>query len=179
MMKRLIKVPVQLLCIICSFFVVTASAASEVKGSDTIDSYSFNVKIGNVDADNIISVEGLGIIISVVRQPNENNLLTDLRPGRVELGRIILKKKFSANSMLNDWIERVVKGDVEHYRKNIVITLFGHSGKSEESYIVQKWRLYGCFPVSWALSPLSIGSSELPLELLTVACEQLEEESNL
>ena len=177
--RSLIIISFQLLCISFSFFVVTASAAPEVVSNDIIDSYSFYVIIGNSNADGIISVAGLSIKISINKSRNDKNSLTELSPDRIEFGNITLTKKFSTNSVFNNWIEGMVEGNAEHYRKNIIITLLGYAGTNEGSYTIQRWRLYGCIPKSWRLSPLSMDSIDELTEHLVVACEWLEEESNL
>ena len=73
----------------------------------------------------------------------------------------------------------MVEGNAEHYRKRIIISLLGYGGANESSYTIQRWRLFGCLPISWKLSPLSLDSRKELTEKLVIACEWLEEESKL
>ncbi len=178
-MKKSITISLQIVCTVFSFFVLTASNTTAVLSDNSIDNYSFNVKIGDFDIGSIISVEGLSIGLSVNAFENKNLSVEVLKPARAEVGEITLTKRFIPNSIFNNWIEQTIKGNINHHRKNLTITLVGHSLTKEESHIIQRWKLHGCLPTLWTLSTLSMESDSELTEYLSVACERLEEISNL
>lgn len=178
-MQIIRKYVLLLICVFTSLSLCAVSVPAEDESDIVDEHYSFSVKIGDVDAGYMISIEGIGLDVSIIESPIENSLLTKLKPDRIEPGRITLKKRFLDDSPLNDWIKSVLQGNIEQYRKNMTITLIGHDGGSESSRVVQRWRFYRCFPSSWEMSPFIAGSNNELTEEIVVACEWFEEDSKL
>ena len=125
-MNRIIMIQLQIICFLSSLFVIANVANADFSIDEYINSYSFNVKIGDYDITNIISVEGLGIEMSLVENESKNSQLIELSPGSVKIKQLTLKKRFIPNSFFNNWAEKALAGKSDQYLKNIIITLLGY-----------------------------------------------------
>ena len=154
-----------------TMFIALPTQAAPPGPNDVLAKYSFRLEIEGVDAGQFTSVDGLGIEQEVIEYQNGDDPLIRKRPGRVKYGDVTLTKEFTANSILNDWIENARLGSGDYERKTVGIILQDQAGVD-----IKRWTLFQSFPKSWSLSPLESGNSNSGLlESLVIVFEWFDE----
>ena len=162
---------VTIICLgLCS---IVPSATREIGADSIINSYSFRVEINGVDAGNFERVEGLSITQDVIEYQDEDSSVIRKKPGSIRYGDIILRKGYTAGSVLNNWIElaRVDKSPGVYRKVSIIL----ESNSEEGAVEIKRWNCYGCIPRFWKLSPLRSGGNNMLTEELVIAMEWFEE----
>ena len=137
---------------------------------DPIGNYHFRVEIEGVDAGQFTEVDGLRIEQEVIEYQNGDDPLTRKRPGRVTYGEITLKKEYTSESILNDWIEMARTSNADYTRKNMSIVLFDQNDQE-----IKRWNLFECFPKSWKISSLDGKGNDVLTEEIVIVIERFEE----
>jgi phage tail-like protein len=135
---------------------------------DPIGNYNFRVEIEGVDAGQFASVEGLQVEIEVVEYQSGDDIILRKRPGGARYTNIVLKKGYTANTVLNDWISQANAGD--YSRKSVSIILNDNAGGE-----IKRWNLFEAFPARWTITPLDGMGDEALYEEIEIAYEWFEE----
>lgn len=138
--------------------------------NDDIPKYNFRLEIDGVDAGQFTAVDGLDIEQEVIEYQNGDDPLTRKRPGRVSYGDITLRREYTEDSTLNDWIEAARSGSGDYTRKTISIILEDNQGNE-----INRWNCFECFPRSWKLSSLDGKGNDVLVEEIVIVIEWFEE----
>ena len=147
------------------------SAAPGTGFSDPHTTYLFEVEIDGVIAGRFAEIEGLSIEQEVIEIQEGEDLLIKKRPGHLTYGDITLKREFSSESVLNDWIEQARLGHGDYVRKNMSIKLL--DDKENE---VKRWNCFEAFPRSWKLIPIDGKAGGVLLEEMVIVIDWFEED---
>ncbi|HKZ48222.1 MAG TPA: phage tail protein [Thermoplasmata archaeon] len=138
--------------------------------NDPLPSYRFRVEIEGVEAGQFASVEGLSCETEVIeyREGGDSNMIR-LLPGLTRCGPVTLSKGLTADSVLWDWYNQMVQGDLQ--RRSMSIIVMDYKGNEARRY-----NLFECFPVSYKLGEFDAGNNDkMPLiEKITLAVERIE-----
>ncbi len=135
---------------------------------DPIGNYNFRVEIDGIDAGQFASVEGLQVEIEVVEYQNGDDTILRKRPGSATYTNVVLKKGYTASTVLNDWINEVRNGNYD--RRAVSIVLNDNAGVE-----IKRWNLFEAFPARWTLSLLDGMGDEALYEEIEIAYEWFEE----
>ena len=155
---------------------ICGAARQSEHADDVVSNYSFRVEIDGMDAGYFTSVTGFSIEQEVIEYQDGDNPLTKKRPGRVKYGNITFGKAYCDNSVLNDWIEAARLRNGEYAYKNISIILTDNNTTINNE--IRRWNCFGCFPISWKLTPLNNHpGNDVIYEEMVIATEWFEEVS--
>jgi len=169
MKKR--KIPLLIVLVIIAVLVAAPARRNNDFG-DYVKDYSFRIEINGVDAGRFASVDGFRINQAVIEYQNGDDPVVRKRPGRVRYGDLVLRKGYTTDSTLNDWIEatRITGEDV---RKIVTVVLMDGPTGDE----IRRWNCFECFPKSWKMSGLNSKGKGLITEELIIVMEWFEEVS--
>ena len=149
---------------------IALAARAPLGGRDPLPSFRFRVEIEGVDAGQFASVDGLSCETEVIeyREGGESNTIR-LQPGLTRCGPVTLSKGLTADSVLWDWYNQMVQGDLQ--RRSMSIIVMDYKGNEARRY-----NLFECFPVSYKLGEFDAGNNDkMPLiEKITLAVERIE-----
>lgn len=135
------------------------------KGLDPLGSYNFF--IDGISSGRFRNVEGLQYEIEMIEyRISDQPMLPRFRPGLPKAPRITLKRGYLTNGDLNEWIEKVQKG--EYKRQDASIELRDNTGE-----LVASWDLLRCLPTKWSLSGFDGKSNEVVVEQVELVVEEL------
>jgi phage tail-like protein len=130
---------------------------------------NFRVEIDGVTATSFTEVVGLEAELDVVdyRTGDSPELSVRKLPGLRKYTNITLKRGFTQDASLWDWINNALTGNV--VRASVAITLLD---QAENPVLV--WRLSNAWPCKWTGPTLISKSSEVAIESLEICHEGLE-----
>ena len=133
--------------------------------------FNFRVTFGQ-DEGAFQEVSGLGIEINIAEYRNGNELANaPLKiTGSYKVPDVTFKRGVINDPLLWDWITQMKNGAPEELRK-IDITLL-----AEDRSDVKTWSLLRARPIKWTGPSLVGTGTELAIEELVVACEEITEE---
>jgi phage tail-like protein len=135
---------------------------------------NFLVEMGPYDSSDIraafFRVELPEAVVDEVAYRNGNDKTQDTRkqPGLAKYGHLILKRGLIGSTDLWEWWKMAREGQPSVDR-NISVTLL-----DEERNFVWTWRFRNAFPVSYRVTPLDSGHSDIAVEELTVTFDSME-----
>lgn len=135
---------------------------------DPIGNYNFNVEIEGVEAGQFTSVDGLTMEVEVIEYTTGDETLVRKRPGLVTYRNVILKRGYTATTVLSDWINAVRAGD--YTRKAVSIILNDNAGTE-----IKRWNLFEAFPVRWTVADLDSQDHKALYEEIEISIEWFEE----
>ena len=88
-------------------------------------------------------------------------------PGRVRYGNVVLRRGVSGRLELWEWFEAVASGQLQ--RRDVTVVLH-----DERRNAVQRWLLFGAWPVKYETSALNAKGNEIVIETLVLAVESFD-----
>jgi len=131
--------------------------------------FNFRVEIDGVESAGFRDVElPEGRIEAVAyREGTDMSSVARLLPGRVEWGRLVLRRGFAGNSDLVQWWRALLQGNVD--RRNVSVVLL-----DEQRREVARWNLRRAWPAKLESGSLHALGNEVVIETLELAHEGLE-----
>ena len=131
----------------------------------------FTIELDNGITGFFTEASGLNIDIEVVEITSTNSsgdTTTRKRPGQTNYGDITLKRTLSPDKKFWEWAKSIRDGSLE-YRHGGAIVLHDMSGAE-----IGRWTFLNAWPSKWSASDLDVGSDDLMIEEVTLACEHLQ-----
>jgi phage tail-like protein len=131
--------------------------------------FNFVVRIDGVEVAGFRDAELPEIRIEAVayREGTDTTSAPRLLPGRAEHGRVTLRRGFSGDERLFEWIAELAAGNV--VRRNVSVVLL-----DEERNEVARWNLRRAWPAKWVGPELHALGNEVAIETLELAHEGIE-----
>jgi len=131
--------------------------------------FNFLVEIDGVAAAGFSEVELPEARIDAVayREGDDRTSSARLLPGRVEYGRLVLRRGYAADPALFQWWRAVAEGNLD--RRNVVVILRDQSGQE-----VSRWAFRETLPTKYVGPSLRALGNEVAIETLELACESME-----
>lgn len=101
------------------------------------------------------------------REGTDTTSAARLLPGRVEYGRLVLRRGFAGDATLFQWWQEVLQGNLE--RRNVAVVLL-----DEQRQEVARWLLRRAWPAKWGGPELRGLGNEVVIETLELAHEGIE-----
>jgi phage tail-like protein len=137
--------------------------------NDPYLNFNFRVEIDGVEAAGFSEVHlPEGRIEAVAyREGTDPTSAARLLPGRVEYGRVVLRRGFAGDATLFRWWEEIAQGNLD--RRNVGIILLDEQRKE-----VARWGLRRAWPSKWVGPQLRGLGNEVAIETLELAHEGIE-----
>ncbi|MDX6506192.1 MAG: hypothetical protein QOG06_836 [Gaiellaceae bacterium] len=131
--------------------------------------FNFVVEIDGITAAGFSEADVPEARIEAVayREGTDPTSAARLLPGRVEYGRVVLRRGFAGDAALFQWWREVAQGTIT--RRNVAIVLL-----DEQRQEVARWLLRRAWPSKWAGPQLRALGNEVAIETLELAHEGLE-----
>jgi phage tail-like protein len=138
----------------------------------TSPKYRFRVEIDGLTAGTFLAVTGLGSSIEVVdyREGAEESSPTKKLPGRVSFPNVVLKFGSFEKNQLFEWHAQWLADPAKGTKKVCRITLLDSAAKS-----VRAWQLMNAWPAKWTGPTLDADGNDVPVEILELACDRIEQ----
>jgi phage tail-like protein len=135
---------------------------------DPHPSFRFTVEIDGLASTMFAEVEGLELEVEVIEY-REGGEPTTVRkvPGLTKFPVLTLRRGFTGDRELWDWIHAVAGGQLD--RRNGAIILLDHAGQT-----VARWQFRSAFPRKWYGPTLSAESNEVVMETIELVHEGIE-----
>ncbi len=132
-----------------------------------VPKYHFEVSWG--DATIICSeINGLNSTLDVINYTDGKTSYTTAQPGIQKFDDIVFTKAvFESDEALKEWHDKVVQREDE-YRDVVSVVL-----KNDIAETVMTWSLQNAWADKWEQPDLNSSASEVSIEKLTVACENI------
>jgi phage tail-like protein len=138
--------------------------------NDPYTAFNFLVEIDGVTAAGFSEVSGLSTETDVIEYRNGNEDITVRKlPGLKRFGNIVLKRGLTDNKDLWSWRKTVMDGQTERRSGSIVLL-------NEHREPALRWNFREGWPVKWEGPVLNAKSSEVAIEELVIACEDIQME---
>jgi phage tail-like protein len=131
--------------------------------------YNFVVEIDGIEAAGFRDAELPEARIEAVayREGTDRTSAARLLPGRVEYGRVVLRRGFAGDARLFEWWRDLANGNLD--RRNVSIVLLDE-GRTE----VARWNLRRAWPSRWVGPELHALGNDVAIETLELAHEGIE-----
>lgn len=153
------------------------AAAAALLGGDPLVNYQYSVLATNgvgLEFQGYFSdVSGLEVDISTIEYKTFNHLTgmprTQYIPGRVNPGKVTLKRGMASNTDFWHWCQAVLEGDMELARATVGITLW------RRNYIpIFLYTLFDSWPSKFSIGGLSSSGAEFLVEEVTLVFESID-----
>jgi phage tail-like protein len=136
--------------------------------NDPFTVFNFLVEIDGVPVAGFSECSGLSTENDVIeyRNGNEDNTVRKL-PGLKRFGNIILKRGITEGVELWEWRKTVMDGKTERRSGSIVLL-------DEARNPAVRWNFREGWPMKWEGPALNAKSSEVAIEELVIACEDIQ-----
>jgi phage tail-like protein len=135
------------------------------KTQDPIGNYNFVVD--GISSGIFSNVEGLSYEVEMIEYRDaENPSQVRFRPGLPKASRVTLKRGFITGVDMNQWIEKISRGEYE--RKDGLIQLQDNAGN-----VVASWDLLRCMPAKWSLSGFEGKGTGIVVESIELVVEEI------
>lgn len=143
------------------------------EGQRPIDiAFLFRVRAEGSVIGDFQAVEGFQRTVEIFEyQEGGRNTGQHVLPGPVKHGRLILKGGIMVQSYLYDWIRAVEVGG--SCRREVLISQLTRQGKPIRMFTVER-----AWPCEWKAPALDASQSQVPIEELTLAYDELRMEVN-
>jgi phage tail-like protein len=132
----------------------------------------FHVELSNGITGFFKEASGLAIEIEVIESTQSSrDTQTIKRPGTTTYTDITLKRTLTPDQAFWKWAKSIRDG-AKDFRTDGAIVLTDIAGEE-----VGRWTFKNVWPSKWAASDLDVGTDDLMIEEVTLACEELVRES--
>jgi phage tail-like protein len=137
--------------------------------NDPFTAFNFIVEIDGVARAGFMEVTGLGVEIASIdyREGTDTPLTVRKLPGLVKYTNIVLKRGFTQDHSLWDWIKSVVNGNVQ--RRAMSITLLDDQRQPGVRWVVRE-----AWPSKWEGPNLNAQGNTVAIESLEITHEGLD-----
>jgi len=137
--------------------------------NDPYLNFNFRVEIDGIEAAGFSEVHlPEGRIEAVAyREGTDPTSAARLLPGRVEYGRVVLRRGFAGDATLFQWWQEIAQGNLSRRKVGIVLL-------DEQRQEVARWRLRRAWPSKYVGPDLSGLGNEVAIETLELAHEGIE-----
>ena len=137
--------------------------------NDPYLNFNFRVEIDNATAAGFSEADLPEERVEAVayREGSDSASAARLLPGRVEHGRVVLRRGFAGDATLFQWWSEVARGNLD--RRNVVIVLMNEQGQE-----VARWALRRAWPAKWVGPQLRGLENDVAIETLELAHEGIE-----
>ena len=137
-----------------------------------IDPYlanNFRVEIDGTSVSSFSEVIGLDISVDAVDYREGADLPNSVRklPGLARYSNIILKRGYTQNQDLWNWMKNILNGVSDRRSGAIVLQDQSHND-------VVRWNFTNAWPCRYAGPSLHAESNEVAMETIEICCEQIE-----
>ncbi len=101
------------------------------------------------------------------REGTDRTSAARLLPGRVEYGRLVLRRGFAGDAALFQWWQSVAQGNLD--RRNLSVVLL-----DEKRQQVARWNLRRAWPTKYSAPSLRALGNDVAIETLELAHEGIE-----
>ncbi|GAB4324350.1 MAG: phage tail protein [Dehalococcoidia bacterium] len=138
---------------------------------DPLAGFRFGVEISGVQHAHFTEFSGLQAQTEVFEYKEGGvNSYTHKLPVRTSYSNVTLKWGMTTSRELLDWFDRLVaKGSASLERKDVSIILYDSQHQQ-----ALRWNLIGAFPVKWSMPTLASANSEVPIESLELAFNEVQ-----
>jgi len=139
---------------------------------------NFNVKLGEDSPESVTSGFQEVIMPEITAEAIEyrNGNSKTNRPikvnGGYEVGNVILKRGLIGSDNLWSWFQRVRDGEQDEPLRTVIIELL----TEDREEVAVSWKLINARPVKYRFSDLQANGDEIALEIVELACEDIEME---
>ena len=137
------------------------------KRADPYGSFNFLVEIDGLTAAGFTEVSGLDVEVSVIEYREGGDFLTRKLPGLKKYSNITLKRGWSQDTSLWNWMNQILEGNIQ--RADGAITLLDDARQP-----VSRWRFQNGWPCKWLGPTLDAKSGGFAIETLEIVHEKLE-----
>jgi phage tail-like protein len=136
---------------------------------DPYGNFNFLVEIDGAAKAGFMEVRGLELDIGVIEYREGGDKLLTVRklPGLVKYTNITLKRGYTQDRSLWDWVKKVVDGNVQ--RANMTITLL-----DDQRQPVLRWAVHQAWPCKYEGPDLNAKGNDVAIETLEICHEGLE-----
>lgn len=137
--------------------------------NDPFRGFNFIVEIDGIAKAGFSEVSGLELEIAAVeyREGGDPPSIVRKLPGLVKYTNIVLKRGFTSDSSLWDWIKTVLDGNAR--RAAMKITLLDDQGQPAVS-----WKVREAWPCKYGGPEMNAKDNDIAIELLEICHEGLE-----
>jgi phage tail-like protein len=130
---------------------------------------NFRVEIDSIASATFSEVHGLDVSIDIVDYRTGTSLqgTAEKLPGLVRYENITMKRGFTQNTDLWNWVKNILNGVSDKRSVSIVLQDAQHND-------VLRWNVQNAWPCRWSGPALHAGSSEIAVETLEIAHEGIE-----
>jgi phage tail-like protein len=130
---------------------------------------NFRVEIDSTASAAFSEVLGLDVSIDIVDYRNGTSLqgTAEKLPGLARYPNITLKRGFTQNADLWNWVKNILSGVSDKRSVSIVLQDAQHND-------VLRWNVRNAWPCRWSGPALHAGSSEIAVETLEICHEGIE-----
>jgi phage tail-like protein len=133
------------------------------------DSYlvsNFRVEIEGITVASFSEILGLDVSIDIVdyRTGSSPQTIAERLPGLQHFGNIILKRGFTQNIDLWNWVKTILAGVADKRTMSIVLEDAQHND-------VIRWNFKNAWPCRWSGPVLRAGTSDIAIETLEICHE--------
>jgi phage tail-like protein len=134
---------------------------------DHIGGYSFRVEIEGGGEGTFTEVSGLEVITEVLETADGDDLLVRKRPGRTTCSNIVLRRGFTNDDELFDWLQAFLDGTANRRSGSIIIC--DNAGNP-----ITRYNFYEAWPCRWKMSPFSAQHRGTLIEEIELVVEKIE-----
>ena len=133
----------------------------------------FSVEVNDSRLQDVIEVHlpEMAIDLGEIRGGDAIPLSSHKFARRPRLGNLLLKRGFRGSLDWYEWWKQAASGDPDPYRTTIVSLL-----SEDRSAAVARWKLKDAFPVRYSYSPLDGTDGGIFVEVIEIACQDVEME---
>lgn len=138
--------------------------------NDPYSAFNFVVEIEGVSVAGFSECSGLSVEAEVVEYRNGNEDTAPRKlPGLKKFGNIVLKRGITADRALWEWFQTVMDGQTERRSGSIVLL-------NEAREPAVRWNFREGWPCKWVGPTLHGKGSEIAIEELAIAVEDIRQE---
>ncbi len=139
--------------------------ASTGKPIEARPAFSFAVKIDGKSGAIFSECQLPSLEVDILEQKEGGyNGAVHVLPGRVKLGRVILKRGVTQSNEMLKWYQEVASGKLKAAERQVSVTLYDSLGRTVVSLDFGK-----SYPAKWTGPAFKAGDSELAIETLELA----------
>lgn len=136
---------------------------------DPFPAYNFLVEIDNIEIARFSEISGLTVETEVIeyREGSEKRNSVRKLPGITRFGNVVLKRGLATSNELWLWKKQIINGEIE--RRDVVVIQLDENREQ-----TLRWQLSNCWPARYEGPVLNASKSEIAIESLTLATEDID-----
>ena len=146
---------------------MAATAAGLLEDAELMSSW-FSVELDNGITGEFSEVGGLDYEVAMVETTVtgiSGDTKTIKRPGTTSYTDLTLKRPLSPDKSFWDWAKKIRDGGLD-FRTSGSVVIYDMAGTEKA-----RWTVTNIWPSKWSASDLDVGSDDLMMEDVTLACE--------